>query len=61
VLKTTPSSLVAREIERAQALGEVNPDANVMNTAVLFLLGLYALLVTTHDWPRHKTQCSRIT
>lgn len=43
--------LVAREIERAQALGEVDPDANAMNCAVFFLLGMYALLVTTHGWP----------
>ncbi|WKG04022.1 TetR/AcrR family transcriptional regulator [Mycolicibacterium sp. HK-90] len=43
--------LIAREIERAQALGEADPDADAMNSAVCFLLGLYALLVTTHDWP----------
>jgi AcrR family transcriptional regulator len=43
--------LVGREIERGQALGEVDPDANAMNSAVFFLLGLYALLITTHDWP----------
>ena len=24
---------------------------NAMNSAVFFLLGLYALLTTTHDWP----------
>ncbi len=24
---------------------------NPMNSAVFFLLGLYALLTTTHDWP----------
>jgi AcrR family transcriptional regulator len=43
--------LVARQIERAKALGEVDPAANSVNSAVFFLLGLYALLVTTHDWP----------
>ncbi|MGV0813427.1 TetR/AcrR family transcriptional regulator [Mycolicibacterium boenickei] len=43
--------LVAQEIGRAQALGEVDPDANAINSAVFFLLGMYALLVTTHDWP----------
>src|SRR5262245_28397805 len=42
---------VAREIERAQQLGEVDPDVNPVNSAVFFLLGLYALLTTTHDWP----------
>jgi hypothetical protein len=29
----------------------VDPDVNPMNSAVFFLLGLYALLITTHDWP----------
>ncbi|MGV0780023.1 TetR/AcrR family transcriptional regulator [Mycolicibacterium peregrinum] len=43
--------LIAREIERAQALGEADAQADAMNSAVFFLLGLYALLVTTHDWP----------
>jgi AcrR family transcriptional regulator len=43
--------MVAREIERAQRSGQVDPDVNPMNSAVFFLLGLYALLTTTHDWP----------
>jgi AcrR family transcriptional regulator len=42
---------VAREIEQAQQRGEVDPGVNPMNSAVFFLLGLYALLTTTHDWP----------
>jgi AcrR family transcriptional regulator len=42
---------VAKEIERAQGSGTVAPDVNPMNSAVFFLLGLYALLTTTHDWP----------
>jgi AcrR family transcriptional regulator len=42
---------VAQEIERAQARGTVDPDVIPMNSAVFFLLGLYALLTTTHDWP----------
>jgi len=42
---------VAQEIERAQQRGHVDPDVNSMNSAVFFLLGLYALLTTTHDWP----------
>jgi hypothetical protein len=29
----------------------VGTDVNPMNSAVFFLLGLYALLTTTHDWP----------
>jgi AcrR family transcriptional regulator len=43
--------LVAQEIESAQSRGQVDPDVNPMNSAVFFLLGLYALLTTTHDWP----------
>ena len=27
------------------------PDVNPMNSAVFFLLGLYALLTTTTTWP----------
>jgi AcrR family transcriptional regulator len=46
--------LVAQEIERAQQLGRVEPDVNPMNSAVFFLLGLYALLITTHDWPTQR-------
>jgi AcrR family transcriptional regulator len=42
---------VAQEIERAQQRGEVDSDVNPVNSAVFFLLGLYALLTTTHDWP----------
>ena len=43
--------LVAQQIEGAQEAGQVDPDVNPMNSAVFFLLGLYALLTTTHDWP----------
>jgi AcrR family transcriptional regulator len=43
--------LVAQQIEGAQDAGRVDPDVNPMNSAVFFLLGLYALLTTTHDWP----------
>lgn len=42
---------VAQEIEEAQAGGRVAPDVNPMNSAVFFLLGLYALLTTTTTWP----------
>ena len=42
---------VAQEIERAQQRGYVDQDVNPVNSAVFFLLGLYALLTTTHDWP----------
>jgi AcrR family transcriptional regulator len=42
---------VAKEIELARERGEVDADVTAMNGAVFFLLGLYALLTTTHDWP----------
>lgn len=42
---------VAQEIARAQERGETDPEVNPMNSAVFFLLGLYALLVTTSAWP----------
>jgi len=42
---------VAEEIEHARERGRVDADVNAMNSAVFFLLGLYALLTTTHDWP----------
>jgi AcrR family transcriptional regulator len=42
---------VAAEIARAQERGETDAEVNPMNSAVFFLLGLYALLTTTHDWP----------
>ncbi|WP_123024529.1 TetR/AcrR family transcriptional regulator [Mycolicibacterium stellerae] len=43
---------VAQEIETAQADGHAASDVNPMNSAVFFLLGLYALLTTTTAWPR---------
>jgi AcrR family transcriptional regulator len=45
---------VAQEIERAQHHGDVAADVNPMNSAVFFLLGLYALLTTTHNWPTQQ-------
>ncbi|MGU3650116.1 TetR/AcrR family transcriptional regulator [Mycolicibacterium sp. A43C] len=38
-------------LQRAQAAGKVDPDVDPFNSAVFFLLGLYALLTTTHSWP----------
>ena len=29
----------------------MDADVTAMNSAVFFLLGLYALLTTTHNWP----------
>ncbi len=43
--------LVAREIALAQERGEADSQADPMNSAVFFLLGLYALLITTNHWP----------
>lgn len=42
---------VADQVENTKALGQVDADVNALNTAVFFLLGLYALLTTTHGWP----------
>ena len=42
--------LVAREIELAQQRGDVAADVTPINSAVYFLLGLYALLITTDTW-----------
>lgn len=45
---------VADEIGRARAAGAVAADVDPTNSAVFFLLGLYALLITTHDWPDQR-------
>ncbi|GFG51320.1 TetR family transcriptional regulator [Mycolicibacterium agri] len=42
---------MAEQIEQAKAEGRVADDVNPMNSAVFFLLGLYALLTTTTSWP----------
>ncbi|MGE2833694.1 TetR/AcrR family transcriptional regulator [Mycobacterium sp. SMC-4] len=42
---------VAHEVENARMLGRIDADVDPVNTAVFFLLGLYALLTTTHQWP----------
>ena len=42
---------VAAEIESARGRGDVAGDVNPMNSAVFFLLGFYALLITINDWP----------
>src|SRR5689334_17326514 len=43
--------MLAQEIEEAQRRGDVDPYVTPMNSALFFLLGLYALLTTTHEWP----------
>lgn len=45
---------VAREIESAQQRGEVDADVNPLNSSVFFLLGFYALMITTSDWPTRE-------
>lgn len=52
---------VAREIERAQSIGRVDRSVNPMNSAVFFLLGLYALLTTTHNWPAQRAMLDDYT
>jgi AcrR family transcriptional regulator len=47
--------LVAREIELAQERGEVAVTVTPINSAVFFLLGLYALLITTDTWETRDT------
>lgn len=42
---------VAQEIEQARLRGDIDRAVEPMNSAVFFLLGLYALLITTNDWP----------
>lgn len=44
-------ALIAERIEVARQGGEIDEDVVAVNSAVFFLLGLYALLITTHDWP----------
>ena len=43
--------LLADEIEAARRRGEVDADVIPVNSSVFFLLGFYALLITTSDWP----------
>jgi len=47
--------LVAEVIERARKDGSVEKGVNSINSAVFFLLGLYALLITTDDSPSSRT------
>lgn len=42
---------MANGLTQAQTSGKVDADLNPFNSAVFFLLGLYALLTTTHSWP----------
>ncbi|WP_396907025.1 TetR family transcriptional regulator [Mycolicibacterium phlei] len=46
---------LTEEIGRAQKSGHVAAEVNPLNSAVFFLLGLYALLTTTHAWPNQSS------
>ncbi|MGE2729893.1 TetR/AcrR family transcriptional regulator [Mycolicibacterium vaccae] len=46
--------LVAEAIDRAQRNGSIDPGVTPMNSAIYFLLGLYALLITVGDSPARK-------
>ena len=41
--------LVVKEIEAARDRGEAYAEVDPLHSGVFFLLGLYALLTTTHD------------
>lgn len=46
--------LLAQRIEHARSQGEVDAEVNPMNSAVFFLLCLYALAITTNDPMRRE-------
>ncbi len=46
--------LLGKRIEQAQAEGEVDPAVRPINSAVFFLLGIYALAITTNDPMRRE-------
>jgi AcrR family transcriptional regulator len=46
--------LVAEQIELDRDRGDIDAEVNAMNSAIFFLLGLYALLITTHDWSTRR-------
>ncbi|MEB3068102.1 TetR/AcrR family transcriptional regulator [[Mycobacterium] vasticus] len=46
--------LVAEQIDVARSSGEIDAEVVAMNSAIFFLLGLYALLITTHAWPTRQ-------
>jgi TetR/AcrR family transcriptional regulator, repressor for uid operon len=45
-------TLVVEAVEPARERGEVYPGADALRTAQFFMLGLYAMLITSHDHPR---------
>ena len=45
-------TLVVREIGAARDRGEAYPEADPLRTAQFFMLGLYAMMITSHDLSR---------
>lgn len=45
-------TLVVQAVELARERGEVYPGADALRTAQFFLLGLYAMLITSHEQPK---------
>jgi TetR/AcrR family transcriptional regulator, repressor for uid operon len=45
-------TVVVEAVERARERGEVHPDASALPTAQLFMIGLYAMLIASHDYPK---------
>src|SRR5579863_1454925 len=45
-------TVVVEVVERARDRGEVHPDASALPTAQLFMIGLYAMLIASHEYPK---------
>ena len=45
-------TVVVEVVERARERGEVHPDAGALPTAQLFMIGLYAMLIASHEYPK---------
>ncbi|HEX3713816.1 MAG TPA: TetR family transcriptional regulator [Trebonia sp.] len=45
-------TLAVQAVELARQRGEVYPGADALRTAQFFMLGLYAMLITSHDQPK---------
>ncbi len=45
-------TVVVEAVEQARERGEVHPDASALPTAQLFMIGLYAMLIASHEYPK---------
>jgi len=45
-------TVVVEAVVRARERGEVHPDAGALPTAQLFMVGLYAMLIASHEYPK---------